>query len=47
MYSPKFDQVTDRALLIEAMRAYSFAILFGPREGPRRRGWWLRICRWW
>jgi transcriptional regulator len=28
MYSPKFNQVTDRDLLIEAMRAYSFAILF-------------------
>jgi transcriptional regulator len=32
MYSPKFNQVTNRALLIEAMRAYSFAILFGPQE---------------
>ena len=31
MYSPKFNQVTDRHLLIEAMRAYSFAILFGPQ----------------
>jgi transcriptional regulator len=30
MYTPKFNQVSDRALLIEAMRAYSFAILFGP-----------------
>ncbi len=30
MYTPKFNQVTDRSLLIEAMRAYSFAILFGP-----------------
>ena len=30
MYTPKFNQVTDRALLLEAMRAYSFAILFGP-----------------
>jgi transcriptional regulator len=29
MYSPKFNQVADRAVLIEAMRAYSFAILFG------------------
>ena len=28
MYTPKFNQVTDRALLIEAMRAYSFAILY-------------------
>jgi len=31
VYSPKFNQVTDRHLLIEAMRAYSFAILFGPQ----------------
>ena len=31
MYTPKFNQVSDRALLIEAMRAYSFAILFGPQ----------------
>jgi transcriptional regulator len=30
MYSPKFNQVTDRAILIEAMRDNSFAILFGP-----------------
>jgi transcriptional regulator len=30
MYTPKFNQVTDRVLLLEAMRAYSFAILFGP-----------------
>ncbi len=29
MYIPKFNQVADRATLIEAMRAYSFAILFG------------------
>ncbi|MGA2653798.1 MAG: FMN-binding negative transcriptional regulator [Terracidiphilus sp.] len=34
MYSPKFNQVADRALLIEAMRAYSFAILFGPQSTP-------------
>jgi transcriptional regulator len=32
MYSPKFNQVADRAILIEAMRAYSFAILFGPQS---------------
>jgi transcriptional regulator len=31
MYSPKFNQVADRALLIGAMQAYSFAILFGPQ----------------
>jgi transcriptional regulator len=30
MYTPKFNQVTDRNILIEAMRANSFAILFGP-----------------
>jgi transcriptional regulator len=33
MYTPKFNQVSDRALLIEAMRAWSFAILFGPQNG--------------
>jgi transcriptional regulator len=32
MYVPKFNQVSDRGLLIEAMRAYSFAILFGPLD---------------
>ncbi|MGA2850092.1 MAG: FMN-binding negative transcriptional regulator [Terracidiphilus sp.] len=31
MYSPKFNQVADRSILIEAMQAYSFAILFGPQ----------------
>jgi len=31
MYTPTFNQVTDRNVLIEAMRAYSFAILFGPQ----------------
>ena len=30
MYTPKFNQLADRALLLETMRAYSFAILFGP-----------------
>lgn len=30
MYTPKFNQVSDRSILIEAMRSYSFAILFGP-----------------
>jgi transcriptional regulator len=33
MYSPKFNQVHDRAILLEAMRAYSFAALFGPASG--------------
>ncbi len=30
MYTPDFNKIDDRALLIEAMRLYSFAILFGP-----------------
>jgi transcriptional regulator len=30
MYIPKFNKVDDRTLLIEAMRTWSFAILFGP-----------------
>ncbi len=30
MYTPKFNQITDRNILIETMRANSFAILFGP-----------------
>ena len=34
MYSPKFNQITDRDLLIEAMQSYSFAILFGPQSTP-------------
>jgi transcriptional regulator len=34
MYTPKFNQVSDRALLIEAMRAWSFAILIGPQSAP-------------
>lgn len=32
MYTPSFNRIDDRSLLIEVMRAYSFAILFGP--GP-------------
>jgi transcriptional regulator len=32
MYTPKFNQVSDRAILLEAMRAYSFGILFGPLD---------------
>jgi transcriptional regulator len=35
MYSPKFNQVHDRAILIEAMRAYSFATLFGPASAEQ------------
>jgi transcriptional regulator len=35
MYIPKFNHLTDRSILIEAMQSYSFAILFGPvsRDG--------------
>ena len=33
MYSPKFNLVADRAVLLEAMQTYSFAILFGPQGG--------------
>jgi transcriptional regulator len=32
MYRPNFNQVADRATLIEAMQAYSFAILVGPKS---------------
>ena len=32
MYTPKFNQVSDRAILIEAMQAYSFAIVIGPLD---------------
>ena len=34
MYSPKFNLVADRAVLMEAMRAYSFGLLFGPQSTP-------------
>lgn len=33
MYVPKFNQVSDRAILLEVMRRYSFAVLFGPLDG--------------
>jgi transcriptional regulator len=33
MYSPKFNLVHDRAILLEAMREYAFATLFGPLSG--------------
>ena len=36
MYIPKFNLVTDRATLLEAMRAYSFAILFSAPPEPDR-----------
>jgi transcriptional regulator len=32
MYTPTFNQISDRAILLEAMRAYSFAILLGPTD---------------
>lgn len=35
MYTPKFNEVSNRAILIEAMRAYSFAILFGPLDSAQ------------
>ena len=35
MYSPKFNQVHDRSILLEAMQAYSFATLFGPAPGEQ------------
>ncbi len=30
MYTPRFNRIADRAVLLEAMRANAFAILFGP-----------------
>lgn len=33
MYTPAFNQIVDRATLIEVMRTYSFAILIGPQSG--------------
>ena len=38
MYTPKFNQVSDRAVLLEAMQAYSFAILFGPNGTQPENG---------
>ncbi len=38
MYTPKFNQVSDRAVLVEAMQAYSFAILFGPLDSAQASG---------
>ena len=32
MYTPKFNQVFDRAILLDAMRANAFAILIGPLD---------------
>jgi transcriptional regulator len=33
MYSPRFNQVHDKGILLEAMQVYSFATLFGPVSG--------------
>ncbi len=33
MYAPKFNLVQDRVVLLEVMREYSFATLFGPLSG--------------
>ena len=38
MYTPKFNQVVDRALLLEAMRSYSFATLVGPQSADPAKG---------
>ena len=38
MYTPKFNRIDDRAILIEAMRTWSFAILFGPLNGSGADG---------
>jgi transcriptional regulator len=39
MYSPKFNRVDDRGIIIEAMQAYSFATIFGPTSsGPKPDG---------
>lgn len=32
MYTPRFNQLSDRAILLDTMRAYSFAILIGPLD---------------
>jgi transcriptional regulator len=37
MYTPSFNRIDDRALLIEGMRAWSFAILFGPNFDSESR----------
>jgi transcriptional regulator len=38
MYSPKFNRIDDRAILLEAMRTYSFATLFGPAPSAPESG---------
>jgi transcriptional regulator len=37
VYTPRFNQVTDRAVLLEAMQRYSFAILFGITPGEEKK----------
>lgn len=46
MYTPKFNQLADRALLIETMRTHSFAILLDRKQPPELRPR-PRICLWW
>jgi len=38
MYTPKFNQVSDREVLLEAMRNYSFAILIGSQNASTESG---------
>jgi len=38
MYIPKFNQETDRSVLLGAMQAYSFAIVYGPADGGPTEG---------
>jgi transcriptional regulator len=38
MYTPRFNQVSDRTILIETMQSHSFAILFGPLNGEQIPG---------
>ena len=38
MYTPRFNQVADRAVLIEVMRGYSFALLIGGQSGAEGAG---------
>jgi transcriptional regulator len=38
VYTPKFNRILDRAILLEAMREYSFAILYGPTTASSETG---------
>lgn len=38
MYTPHFNELTDRAILLETMRAHPFAILVGPAGGLGQAG---------